>query len=321
MLALEPLSIVLLSLPLRPRAAHPRCRGVRLSAAAAAGDGLFTRPRAYDLAFGSDRDFAAEVAFCSSCALELGGAPSRTFLELASGPGRHARAAASLGLVSVGVDVCAEMVEYARAESVQVGGETPPRFQLGDMADLFCPVQGAAPLLPHSFDIIAGLFGALGHLCELGAAAACFRDCARLLSPTGVLVLELDHPRDLFNGSTAHAARRDAVGGAEDWLTPVWSVSGTDGATINVQWGAPGDEFDAIRQTLQRTVVVTTQAAGRTDVVHSSTVPVRLFTCAELALLGAQAGLSVAAVYGGLDGSDGGAEDSPRLVVVFVAEA
>jgi SAM-dependent methyltransferase len=280
-------------------------------------------PRLYDLAIGGGRDFAGETAFMLACCARYGGGgPARTFLELGAGPGRHTRAAARAGLASVGVDLCPDMVAYARAQSATAsateGAGAPPVFQLGDMADLFAP--DAPALAAGSFDIIACLFGSLSHMTELGMAAACFADCTRLLSGRGVLLVELDHPRDLFNGSTAHAARPDAAGGVDGWMAPVWSVGVPGGGSMQVQWGAPGDAFDAIRQTLQRTVVVTTRTPGALDAVHTSSVPVRLFTCPELALLGARAGLEVAAVYGGLDGSDGGAPDAKRLVVVFVAD-
>ena len=322
---MQPFSLALLQAAAAPRLGVRAAQRRRAQCAAVASTppelespqgvpaSIYSRPQLYDAAFGTGRDFDSEIAFLVEAAASLGGAPPLSFLELACGPGRHARAAAAAGLTACGLDAAAEMVAYATEQAVlQFGAgdsaSPSPRFVLGDMA-----APATAPGLPRGrFDIVACLHGSLGHMLTLEQAAACFDAAAALLSPAGVFVVEVDHPRRLFDGSVAYAARADASG---EMLAPTWDVE-----SLRVQWGAPGDAFDPLRQVLSRTVCVRSLAglaAGAPPLLHD-VVNVRLFTAAELALLASQVGLDVAAVYGGLDDeAEAEDEEAERLVLVF----
>ena len=225
------------------------------------------------------------------------------------------------------------MLAYARAEAEAEAKEEEggaPRdvsvlFAQGDMSGPHkAPeVASAAP-----FDVVACLLGSLSHLSgeEVGS---CFAGVQSLLSPAGVFVLELAHPRLLFDGSTVRAARRSEGGGG--WEVPCWDAR-APGLRLRVQWGAPSDAFDPLTQVLQRTVSVEVQEVpeeleerplaqagcpGQPRTLRS-VVSTRLFTRPELELLARAAGLRVVAAHGDLDqavqASDPQAE---RLVLVF----
>jgi SAM-dependent methyltransferase len=198
------------------------------------------------------------------------------------------------------------MVDFARSEARAEAAAQPlglvPSFLKGDM----CSPAG---LLPGTqYDIVTCLYGSLGHCDTLGAAAAAFDAAAALLAPGGVFVVELDHPRLLFDGSVAHAAQLR------------WDVPHADGS-LRVRWGAAGDDFDPLSQVLRRTVSVELLRAvggGPPAMLLVDCVPARLFTASELGLLAARAGLVVAAAYGALDEDSGAADaDAERLVLVF----
>jgi hypothetical protein len=217
------------------------------------------------------------------------------------------------------------------------------------MADLAASpgVMSAAP-----YDIIACLLGSFSHMLTLSDAAACLRGAAALLARRGVLVLQLTHPRALFDGSAAAAARtqsaaarddaNDDDGDADDaaWEVPFWDAD-ADGLHVCVQWGAPGDPFDPLAQVLHRTVSITAwddaaAAAAAASQKSSSdfgsdasgsvppavelreVVPARLFTLPEIQLLAAAAGLALVGAHGDMDvDASPWAEDAHSLVVVL----
>jgi hypothetical protein len=108
----------------------------------------------------------------------------------------------------------------------------------------------------------------------------------------------------------------------EGWQVPSWDAEHADGSRLLVQWGAPGDAFDPLTQTLQRTVSVDVQQAGPSLLgmpsFVSDVVATRLFTALELELLAQGAGLQLLQVSGEL-GDDVSAADgeADRLVLVF----
>lgn len=293
-----------------------------------------------------------------------GGAPATSFLELACGPGRHTRAAARKGLRATGLDRSAAMLAYARqqqAAELPSGAGTGAAFIEGDMTRLRRRRKGNAVVSEDSYDVIACLLGSFTHLLTNAAALRCLRGCARLLSPRGVVVLELPPPWRLFDGSAAHAARParglDASGTADNsFEVPSWDVGDeAAGLHVAVQWGAPGDAFCALTQVLRRTVTLTAwqddasssssseSSEGESSEDGSSSsdgdddmdaflarppvaelvevVPSRFYTLPELQLLAKAAGLRVAALHGEL--ADDAPADAPdaHALVVVLTHA
>jgi SAM-dependent methyltransferase len=306
----------------------------------------------YDVAF-SVRDFEAETAFLLRVArAHAGGAPPQALLELACGPGRHTRAAARAGLRAVGLDRNEAMLAYAREQqaadaasasvsasasaSASATASSPAAFVAGDMTALGASA-GVGACAPY--DIVACLLGSFSHLLTLDDASACLRGAAALLSRRGVLVLQLTHPRALFDGTAAAAARmRDGDDADEEesaWEVPFWDAE-APGLHVCVQWGAPGDTFEPLTQVLHRTVSVTAWAEAAdghnedaaADVAAApplcelrEVVPARLFTLPEVQLLAAASGLRVVGLHGDMDVDASPHDEKAHCLVVVLARA
>lgn len=202
-------------------------------------------------------------------------------------------------------------------------GASAASFCVGDMRALHrcAPVCEAAP-----FDVVTCLFSSFTHLVETEDALACLRCVRDALSPRGVFALEFANPVGLFDGSVVNAPR---LGGADDWEVPSWDGFTDDGLSLLVQWGAPGDAFDAIDQVLFRTVSISVfeDRAPTPDRLLREVVPTRLFTAQEIRLLAHLAGLRVLSMHGALGkAEEGGGEadarshDAPRLVILLGRE-
>ena len=299
--------------------------------AAASQDSVYESPEVYDAAFGL-RNFDGETQFLVDACRRHGPCPApRTWLELACGPGRHTRLAAfDHGLRAVGLDVSPAMVAYAQQEAqrdceeqeLKTGSEdrVQPLFAHGDMCGAYTHAAVAAS---GPYDIICLLLGSLSHLTHLDQAAQCFASAKALLSASGTFIVEMNHPRHLFDGSITQAARRGKHDESQSWEVPGWTAHAPDGRRMDVLWGAPDDAWDAVTQTLQRTVQVHVHpgsgAAAEPATHLRCLVPSRLYTAGELHLLASRAGLRVVATYGDLDPVGVDVEDphAERLVAVL----
>jgi ubiquinone/menaquinone biosynthesis C-methylase UbiE len=101
----------------------------------------------------------------------LDGLPAGTALDAACGTGRHAAYLSSLGHAVIGVDICPQMLDVARAK---VGGAD---FREGELHEL--------PVADQSADLVVCAL-ALTHVPDLGPVLAEF---ARVLRPGGHLVI------------------------------------------------------------------------------------------------------------------------------------
>ena len=84
------------------------------------------------------------------------------------------------------------------------------------------------------------LLGTFCHLLDNASALQCLGSVHAALKPGGKFVLELSHPTDVFDGTLLQETEWDS---AED-LPPADGVPGE----LAVQYGSPGDDFDAIDQ-------------------------------------------------------------------------
>ena len=85
------------------------------------------------------------------------------------------------------------------------------------------------------------LFGTFGHLLDSQSAQHCLQSIHAALKPDGLLVIELAHPADAFDGSLMQEGEW-----GEDGNEPPQDL-GTPGE-LAVQYGKSGDQFDAVEQ-------------------------------------------------------------------------
>ncbi|MCM2273157.1 MAG: class I SAM-dependent methyltransferase, partial [candidate division Zixibacteria bacterium] len=98
--------------------------------------GAYSFPLIYDIAF-SDRDVPGEVDFLLNAAEIHFGDPIASAIELACGPGAHFREMVRAGIISDGMDLSPEMVEYANE---LIGNENlSPTHRVSSTKTDLCP--------------------------------------------------------------------------------------------------------------------------------------------------------------------------------------
>jgi len=289
---------------------------------------VYGDPALYELAFGF-RDFDAEAAFLARLCRAHGSGAMRSVLELGAGPAWHSVSCVTTQgpCVAVALDNAPAMLERASRRARDAGCEGSVAVVRGDMTAFDADAMKAAaralvPLASNradagdssnastekhendassfpGFDAVTVLLGTAAHLTTLEEAEACLRAAAAAAAPRGLVVLELEHPFDLFDGQLM-----DAHGDAWDR-----EIEGGNGAKVLVEWGREGDAFDVETQIVERTVGINVvDETGRPPRDATSafapveeTVRCRVFTAPEIALLGKLAGLEVVATFGDMD--------------------
>lgn len=295
---------------------------------------VYSNPKVYDIAF-SFRDFESEA----SCILEAYSALNSefptSFLEIGCGPARHALTLAKTGILEqcVGMDISKEMVEYARSAALDMGLETKTEFIQADMTDK----DGLQRFVQHKdpFDAAAIMLGTFSHCLDNASAIQTLRNIAECVKPGGLLLIELGHPRDIFQGSFCSdgfvecwevGESGDVDFADEEPLDEDEDVSDKDedtagGLRVMVEYGREGDRFDIDRHVLHRTVGMSLFDGADGSLLSSTveTVEQRQFTLQELDLLAMASGWHMCQpVYGDLDLSISlDDEESHRMVVLL----
>ena len=88
-------------------------------------------------------------------------------------------------------------------------------------------------------DMVFMVLGTFAHLLDADAALQCLHSTHAALKPGGVLVLELSHPAEAFDGSLMETADWNEAGQQPDEGQP---------GELAVQYGKDGDHFDPIKQ-------------------------------------------------------------------------
>jgi len=263
---------------------------------------FYANARAYDIAF-SDRDFVDECNFLEWCLTRhstLG--DQRSFLELASGPARHAREFARRGWRAVALDLSPDMLDYACAGARRDGVSL--ELVAADMADF---------TLREPVALAANLMESLSHLVTNEQVVSHLRAVARNLLPGGVFVIEMAHPSTIWRDS----------------LPNTWVSRTTDTpyfadepyAEVEVLFGAADDPYDWVTQQWLVTARLTVREDGQPERVIEHRHPHRWYQAQELkALIDLSGAFSQAWWYGdmvvpppALDNS----EASQRMVVVL----
>ncbi len=193
---------------------------------------VYQRARYYDIAF--SRDVSREVEFLAQLFSRHAGRPLRSMLDIACGPGYHARLFAKRGIVAYGLDLRPEMVAFARDAAAAEGVEA--HWFAADMRrfDLAEPVD----LALNSYDSIDCLSG--------DEVVEHFATVARNLTPDGLYVFELTHPRDCFlwnYGNHRYAGERN-------------------GTKVEIVWLPEGRKIDGLNQTIESNIVMRVQEHG-----------------------------------------------------------
>jgi SAM-dependent methyltransferase len=218
---------------------------------------IYDAARYYDIAFGW-RDVPVECDFMLERFHSARGREAGSVVEIACGPGRHARQFAARGLRSIGLDHSEAMLAYARS---QPGGDDPDvAWVVADMRDF---------TLDEPVDLACCLMDSLSHLLDLDDLRH-LEAVARNVTPDALYILEQSHPRDAFPD-------------AEPAAQSEWEMEDESGETVvHATWGTPEDPFDFTTQVGHLTVTLRAAREGAEIFHASSVIPSRLWLAGEM---------------------------------------
>jgi SAM-dependent methyltransferase len=219
---------------------------------------IYDSARYYDIAFGW-RDVPAECDFMVERFRAARGRAPRSVVEIACGPGQHARQFAARGLRSIGLDQSETMLAYART---QPGGDDPDvNWVHADMRDF---------TLDEPVELACCLMDSLSHLLALDDLLQHLDAVARNVTPDALYILEQSHPRDAFPD-------------AEPAAQSEWEMEDESGEiVVRATWGRPEDRFDFTTQVGQLTVSLRARREGEEIFHTTSIVPSRLWLAGEI---------------------------------------
>lgn len=212
----------------------------------------------YDIAFGW-RDVPAECDFMLARFRQAHRREATSALELACGPGQHARTFAARGLRAVGLDANPQMLAYARQ---QPGGDDP------DLTWVVADMRNFA--LDEPVELACCLMDSLSHLLTLDDLLQHLRAVARNVVSGGLYVLDQSHPRDAFAQ-------------AEPATLPEWEMEDESGeVVVHTVWGEPDDPFDYTTQIGELTVTMQAFRDGAEIFHQQQMVPSRMWLAGEM---------------------------------------
>ncbi|MEO8610011.1 MAG: class I SAM-dependent methyltransferase [Chloroflexota bacterium] len=170
---------------------------------------VYQRAIYYDIVF--NRDVSREVQFIRDMFRHYAGRELQSVLDIACGPGYHARAAAKMGLRAIGLDLRGEMLQYA-ADQAQTEGVSVDWLE-ADMRFV---------KLTQPVDAAIAMFDGIDALQSDDDLIAHFRCMADNLTPGGIYVLDISHPADYHYESyprVVYHGERDGVEVDIYWAT------------------------------------------------------------------------------------------------------
>ena len=197
---------------------------------------IYDYPFYYDIAF--QRDLDLELTFLHACIREWSDVPIPRFLEMGCGPAYHARALAKQKYEVIALDISASMVEYAAEKALE--DEVDIDFVCNDMLNF---------KLNNPVHVALSMMATLNHIFTIDHMVQHLRNVAENLTPDGLYIIELPHPRDLLMGIANRATN------------PKWRTS-RDGVTIDMVWGNEQDPVNSVLETRTFNVEMTVNNNG-----------------------------------------------------------
>ncbi len=222
---------------------------------------FYKNARAYDIAF-QDRDFDVECDFMEWCVNKHGKAgkdkmKNKSFIELASGPARHAREMVKRGWQSTALDLSPSMVAFAASEAKRENIKM--NTIVGDMAKFNTRKK---------YTLAATLMESISHLTTNEQMISHFKSIAKCLAPGGVYVLEATHPMFFFPDDEANT----------------WTCKADD-LEVEVTFGMPSDKYNSVTQVWDVTTRMRIWEGNNPVRVEQQVSPVRWYLAQEMKAL------------------------------------
>ncbi|HEX9796467.1 MAG TPA: class I SAM-dependent methyltransferase [Anaerolineales bacterium] len=171
---------------------------------------LYQKASHYDIIF--DRDVGPEIKFLENLYQQHGpGRPLESVLDIACGPGYHARAFARQGVRAAGIDLGEAMIQLAGEKAVDEGLSV--EWLVGDMRQF---------TLSQPVDLAFSMFDAIDPLLTNEDVIRHLRAIRTNLTESGVYVIDLTHPRDCspwHYGDFQYQGTRNGVDVILTWAT------------------------------------------------------------------------------------------------------
>ena len=215
----------------------------------------------YDIAF--NRDVSREVDFTVALYHRQTGADLHSTLDIACGPGYHAREFAKRGIRAVGLDLRPEMLVFAQEQAalenvtIQWIAQDMRRFELEEPVDMAISMFDGIDALLTNIDLIQHFQAVTANLTE-----------------NGLFLIDVTHPRDCS---------------FQDYGTFVYNGCRNE-TVVDVVWATNMPTFDLVSAVAQVNIEMRVSENGRQQVI-SDTAYERLLLPQELALLAERSGM------------------------------
>ncbi len=235
---------------------------------------LYSQPELYDQAF-SYRDYPKECDFLAGVYERWGTDVSlERFLEVAAGPADHALELARRGVACSALDLAPAMVQHGRKKAKNAGLALD--YIHADMIDFTSD---------RSFQFVACLISSLSYLLTNADVLRHLDAVADALEPSGLYLMELSHPSELFGFDTTKKS---------------WAVQSERGE-VTTRWKRLGD-YDPLTQVADFCVSMKFIGVDGAVQEFESRGRQRLFTLNEIdALVRASGRFEIVEVLGELD--------------------
>lgn len=248
---------------------------------------LYRRAFYYDIAL--ERDVSTEADFVIQAYRHYVGKELRSVLDLACGPGYHARALATRGIRATGVDLSKEMLELAERKSREEALNI--RWVNADMRSF---------RLKNPVDMAICMFDSFDALLTNADILQNFRCIAENINPDGLYLIDLTHLREVdYNhyGEFRYCGERN-------------------GTRVEIIWATNNPQYDLVTGIAPVEIEIHVEDNGEKFVIHD-TAKERLVDPLELTLLAELSGVFQVAGWHGdyrLDQPLDHSPDSQRMI-------
>ena len=239
-------------------------------------DTFYKAARFYDIAF-DFKDVPGECDFLLEILQKHSDREAESFLECAAGPALHSLEFAKRGLHSIALDSSPAMVCYGKQRARAAGVDID--YVEADMSQFN---------LDRTVDLAAILMDSTSYLLDNRAVLDHLACMGRALRPGGLYILEMSHPRDVYNAGKSAQTE--------------WTAKRED-TKVHIRWGRDEDFFDPCTGITHCSVRLDYEDGSEVGSILDK-APQRSFTANEwLALVEASESFEILEIYGAMDSS------------------